>query len=71
VIEVGTSGRKVVIPPSAHASRANVDAAESTTGDDDGFIHTHSSLAGFNLETGALVEISTLNAPITWMNALN
>jgi hypothetical protein len=47
VIEVGTSGRKVVIPPSGHvASRANVDAAESTTGDDDGFIHTHSSLAG-------------------------
>jgi hypothetical protein len=40
--------------------------------DDDGFIHTHSSLVGFDLESGKIVDGPVpLAAPVTWMSALD
>ena len=75
VHRVDAHGRRFVISPYARAQQAEMDRQheqEELKVDDDGFVHTHQSLVGFNLETGAIAQGPVaLSAPVTWLSALD
>ena len=60
----------------AAASAAAAEEEEEEGGDDDGYHHTHSSLVGFDLASGEIVEGPIVlgadgKTPVAWMNALD
>ena len=67
-----TSTRRRATGSSTGSTAGGGDAGAAMADDDDGIVNTHSSLVGFDLTTGDIVDGPVaLSAPVTWMNALD
>jgi hypothetical protein len=73
VRKVDKDGRRYLVSQQMEQhQRGRTASTEDEKNDDDGFTHTHTSLVGFNLESGDIVDGPVaLSAPVTFLSALD